>query len=467
MTDTRTAPTEPVHPIAVLRNVITIAGVMVTTVSAVLFLGFLLLDALGIAVHSNPYLGIVFFITLPALFVAGLLLIPIGAWRERRRQLRGRPPSLRQWPRVDLNDSRVRATLFAVAVLTPANLLILSAAAYKGVEAMDSVSFCGQVCHEVMEPEFVAYQDGPHARVKCVECHIGAGASWFVKSKLSGARQMYAVMMNSHSRPIPSPVHDLRPARETCEQCHWPTRFHGDKVATRHEFASDEANTESVTTLRLHIGGIDATGRPRGIHWHVADENVVEYVALDSARQQIGYVRLTTAAGQVREYYAEGVTEAQLAGGERRRMDCVDCHNRPSHIFAKSADRALNEALAAGAVARDLPFIKREGLAALEADYPDQKTGAANIAERLLAFYRAGQPALWTSRQADITRSVEGLQDLYSRNVFPSMRVKWGTHPNNQGHTEFPGCFRCHDEAHKTKDGQVISQSCELCHEMQ
>ena len=467
MTDTPNVSAEPPHPVAILRNVVTITGMLVTTISAVLFLGFLLLDASGVAVHSNPYLGIIFFISLPALFVVGLLLIPVGAWRERRRQLHGRAPSLRQWPRIDLNDSRVRAALFAIAVLTPVNLLIISAAAFKGVEAMDSVSFCGQVCHEVMQPEFVAYQRGPHARVKCVECHIGAGASWFVKSKLSGARQVYAVMMNSHSRPIPSPVHDLRPARETCEQCHWPAQFHGDKLETRHEFASDESNTESVTTLRLRIGGIDATGRPRGIHWHVAEQNVVEYVATDAARQQIGYVKLTLPGGEVREYFADGVTEAQLLNGERRRMDCVDCHNRPSHIFARSADRALNDALAAGAVVKDLPFIKREGLAALEREYPDQGTGSASIAERVTAFYRDRYPALWTSRQADINRSVEGVRDLYSRNVFPSMGLKWGTHPDNKGHMEFPGCFRCHDDSHRAKDGRVITQSCEMCHEMQ
>ena len=467
MSEPRSVPAEPLHPVAILRNVVTITGVMVTTISAVLFLAFLLIDIFGFGAHSNPYLGIVFFITLPSLFVFGLLLIPVGAWRERRRQLHGRPPSLRHWPRIDLNDSRVRGILFAIAVLTPVNLLIISAAAYKGVEAMDSVGFCGQVCHEVMQPEFVAYQNGPHARVKCVECHIGPGASWFVRSKLSGARQVYAVMMNTHSRPIPSPVHDLRPARETCEQCHWPTQFHGDKLETKHEFASDEANTESATTLRLRIGGIDATGQPRGIHWHVAEQNIVEYVATDAARQQIGYVKLTMGNGEVREYFADGVTEAQLAGGERRRMDCVDCHNRPSHIFARSADRALNEALAGGGVAKDLPFIKREALAALDVDYPDQDTGRAKIAERVTAFYRDRYPALWSSRHGDITRSVEGLQTLYSRNVFPSMGVKWGTHPDNKGHMEFPGCFRCHDDSHKAKDGRVISQSCEMCHEMQ
>lgn len=456
----------PASPAAVLRNPTTVAGALLTTIAVLLFLGYFMVELAGVTGHENPYLGIVFFITLPALAVVGLLLIPLGAWIERRRQMKGRPPSLRLWPRLDLNHPQTRAILFAVVVLTPVNLLIVSAAAYKGVEAMDSVEFCGATCHEVMEPEYVAYQNGPHARVKCVSCHIGSGAGWFAKSKLSGTRQVLAVLLNSHSRPIPSPVHDLRPARETCAECHWPSQFHGDKTETRFEFAPDEANSESVTSLRLHVGGVDATGTPGGIHWHAAEQNVIEYVALDRERQKIGYVRLTTADGETREYYSEGVTAEQLAAGERRRMDCVDCHNRPSHTFARSAERAVNEAMAAGAISKDLPFAKREAMAALTAPYADRATAARGIADRVAAFYRDGYPALWTSRQAEIARTVQGVQALHSRNVFPAMKVTFGTHPDNRGHMEFPGCFRCHDEEHKTRDGKVISQDCSTCHEV-
>ncbi len=468
MSEDRPDPSEPssASPVAVLRNPTTVIGALLTTIAVLLFAGFFAIELTGLAGHENPYLGIVFFITLPALAVGGLLLIPLGAWLERRRRHRGLPPSLRQWPRLDLNHPHTRTTLFIIAVLTPVNLLIVSAAAYKGVEAMDSVGFCGQVCHEVMEPEYVAYQNGPHARVKCVSCHIGSGAGWFAKSKLSGTRQVFAVLLNTHSRPIPSPVHDLRPARDTCAECHWPAQFHGDKVETRREFADDEKNTESVTNLRLRIGGVDGTGRPTGIHWHVAEQNVVEYIALDRDRQKIGYVKLTTGDGESREYYAEGVTEAELVGGERRRMDCVDCHNRPSHSFARSADRAVNEAMASGAIATDLPFVKREAVAALTVRYPDRSTADTQIAGRVTAFYRDGYPALWSSRQSDITGTVRAVQELHRRNVFPAMNVTFGTHPDNKGHMEFPGCFRCHDELHKTRDGRVIAQDCSTCHEV-
>jgi hypothetical protein len=450
-----------------LRNASSIVGAVLTTMAAVLFLTFFVFELVGWSDHSNPYLGIIFFIILPSIFVFGLLLIPFGAWVERRRRLRGLPPSLRQWPRFDLNNARTRMVLIVVLVLTPVNVLIASIATYKGVEAMDSVGFCGQVCHEVMQPQFVAYQNGPHSRVKCVACHIGPGADWFVRSKLSGARQVYAVLMNTHSRPILSPVHDLRPARETCEQCHWPTQFHGDKLETRYEYSTDEANSESATTLQLRIGGVDVNGQPRGIHWHVAEQNAIEYIALDRARQQIGYVKLTGADGQVREYFAEGVTPEQLAAGERRQMDCVDCHNRPSHRFAATADRALNEALGVGAIPKDLPFIKREALALLTAQYGSRDQATGEIERALTAFYREQQPAVWRTRPDDVRRAVRSVQELYGRNVFPTMQVTFGSYLNNIGHTDSPGCFRCHDDAHKTKAGAVISQACDTCHTFQ
>jgi hypothetical protein len=450
-----------------LRNTLSIAGAALTTASAVLFLAFFLLELIGWTEHANPYLGIIFFLLLPSVFVVGLLLMPLGAWLERRRRLRGLPPSLREWPRLDLNHPRTRTILLVVFALTPVNVLIASLAAYKGVEAMDSVGFCGQVCHEVMQPQFVAYQNGPHSRVKCVACHIGPGADWFVRSKLSGARQVYAGRMNTHSRPIPSPVHDLRAARETCEQCHWPTQFHGDKLETRFEYAADEQNTETRTTLQIRVGGVDANGVPRGIHWHVAEQNAIEYIALDRERQNIGYVKLTGPDGTLREYYAEGVTDAQLAAGERRRMDCVDCHNRPSHRFAATADRAINEAMGAGAIPKDLPFIKREALALVSASYPSREQAAAEIAQRLSAFYREQYPELWTSRQDDIARSVRSLQGVHARNVFPTMNVTFGSYVNNIGHMDAPGCFRCHDDRHKTKAGDVIKQDCESCHVIQ
>jgi hypothetical protein len=446
-----------------IRSPISVLGMTLTTIGAVLFLVVFLADLFGL--HTNPYLGIVFFLVLPGVFVFGLVLIPLGAWIERQRRRAGRPPSELRWPHIDLNDSRQRRNVFAIFALTMANIVIVSLAAYRGVEYMDSVQFCGQVCHSVMKPEYVAYQDGPHSRVSCVQCHIGPGASWFARSKLSGTRQVFAVAFDTYSKPIPSPVENLRPARDTCEQCHWPEKFHGDKVRRVYEYGDDEQNTESVTTLRIHVGGgSERLGLATGIHWHMNVANEIEYVATDDTRQVIPYVRLRDRFGTVREYFAEGVTAEQLEMGERRLMDCMDCHNRPSHPMAPSAERAVNNTIARGDIPRTLPFVRREAVKALKSSYATESAALEGIARALREFYREGYEQLYMTRRQDVEKAVTAAQRIYQRNVFPEMNVQFGTYPNNIGHIDFPGYFRCHDDGHKTRDGRTISQDCETCH---
>jgi len=444
------------------HNPISLIGAAIVTISALLFLFVYLLELFGM--HTNPYIGMVFFILMPGMFIAGLLLIPYGMWRERQALASGRR-TVTRWPMVDLNNPRHRQVAFLVGVLTVINLVIVGLASSRGLHYMDSVEFCGQVCHEVMQPEFASYNAGPHARVACVDCHIGPGAPWFVRSKLSGARQLWAVAFNTHSRPIPSPVHNLRPARDTCEQCHWPEKFHGDRLRAFREYASDEANTETVTLMRIHVGGgSESLGPVRGIHWHTGLANDIEYIATDDKRQTIPWVRLRGPNGKVTDFVVEGTQEADLARGERRRMDCVDCHNRPSHIFAPSAERAVDAAFARGAVSRDLPFVRREAVEVLKQTFPDQPAALAAIEQRLRGFYQRGFPEIAKTRKEAIDQAIAAIQGLYARNVFPSMKVTWGTYINNIGHMDSPGCFRCHDDNHKAPDGSTIRQDCELCH---
>jgi hypothetical protein len=279
---------------------------------------------------------------------------------------------------------------------------------------------------------------------------------------------VYAVTFNTHSRPIPSPVHNLRPARDTCEECHWPEKFHGDKIRAFREYAGDAANTESVTVMRIHVGGgSESVGRVMGIHWHTSRSNRIEYIATDDKRQVIPWVRLTQPNGVVKEWMADGVSTDALAKGERRTMDCVDCHNRPSHTFAPSAERAIDEALARGVIDRSLPFIRREAVRMLKEDYANQDAAFAGIKRGLEEFYRTNDPSVVTAKRSQLARAIQVAQRLFARNVFPSMNVKWGTYANNVGHMNFPGCFRCHDESHKAKDGSTISQDCELCHKQE
>jgi hypothetical protein len=452
--------------VRLIRSPISVIGMVLTTISAVVFVIVFLADLFGL--HTNPYLGILFFLVLPSIFIVGLVLIPIGAWVERRRRRAGRAPAEMHWPRIDLNVPAQRRTAVAIFALTMANIIIVSLAAYRGVEYMDSVQFCGQVCHEVMKPEFVAYQDGPHSRVTCVQCHIGPGASWFARSKISGTRQVFAVALNTYSRPIPSPVKDLRPAREVCEQCHWPEKFHGDIIRRVYEYGNDEKNTESVTTLQVHVGGgSERLGIATGIHWHMNVANEVEYIATDDKRQVIPYVRLKDRFGNVREYFAEGVKPEDLAKGERRRMDCMDCHNRPSHPMAATAERAVDAAISQGEIPRTLPFVRREAVKALKETYPSQEAASEAIAKALRDFYRTSYEPTYMTKRQDVEKAVAAAQQVFRRNVFPEMNVNFGTYPNNIGHMDFPGCFRCHDDNHKAKDGKTIAQDCEACHKIE
>jgi hypothetical protein len=454
-----------VRDVRLIRSPISIAGMVLTTVSAATFLVVFFADLFGL--HTNPYLGILFFLVLPGIFIFGLVLIPFGAWIERRRRARGRAAETR-WPRVDLNDPIQRRAAVIIFGLTMANVVIVSLAAYRGVEYMDSPQFCGQVCHTVMKPEFSAYQDSAHSRVACVQCHIGPGASWFARSKVSGIRQVFAVSFHTYSRPIPSPVQNLRPARDTCEQCHWPEKFHGDKIRRVVEYSEDEKNTESVTTLQVHVGGgSERLGIAQGIHWHMNVANEVEYIATDEKRQVIPWVRVKDHTGAVREYVADGATPDQLAKGERRRMDCMDCHNRPAHPMAPTPERAVNERMASGEIPPTLPFVRREAVKALKAGYASQEAAGDAIARVLREFYRAQASDVYMSRRQDVEKAVNATTDIYRRSVFPEMNVQFGTYPNNIGHMDFPGCFRCHDDNHKTKDGRKIGQDCDSCHSIQ
>jgi hypothetical protein len=446
------------------RHPVSLVGAALTTVTAVVFLVVFLGDLFGL--HQNPYLGIVLFLVFPAFFVLGLLLIPLGRALERSRERRGLAPAT--WPRIDLNDGLERRRAGLVVALTAANVVILSLALYGGMEYMETPSFCGQVCHQSMEPEFVAHQWGPHANVACVSCHVGPSATHLAESKLAGIRRVWAVVADSYPRPIPPPLNDLLPARDTCERCHWPEQFHGDRLKQVHEFAEDEANTESVTTLRVHVGGgSERLGTPSGIHWHMNVANRVEFIATDDARQVIPYVRVTTAEGVVREYLSPGMTKEELAGLSPRLMDCMDCHNRPAHQIAPSATRAVDASLASGELPRSVPFIRREAVGVLEAAYPDREAALEGIAQALGDFYRGPGDGQAAADPAEVDRAIRGVQAIYRRNVFLAMNVTFGTYPDNIGHIDFPGCFRCHDEEHVTGDGRAISQDCESCHAME
>ena len=447
--------------VRLIRSPISIAGMVLTTISAVVFIVVGLGDLFGI--HTNPYLGIVFFIALPALFVLGLLLIPLGAWIERRRRRAGKQATSAEWPRLDLNVPAQRRFAVAIFALTMANVVIVSLAAYRGVEYLDSVSFCGGVCHTPMKPQRVAHQQGQHAQIECVACHVGEGARSFVKAKLAGTRQLLAVAANSYPRPIVAAPEDVIASHIACEQCHVARQFRGDVSTRIVEYSDDENNSQSVTTLHLHVGGGDGTTPATGIHWHADPATVVEYVTSDD-RQTIPWVRVTDSRNGVREYMAANATEDQLTHGVRRRMECTDCHNRAGHAIPATAERAVDGAIARGDIPATLPFVRREAVNALKASYPSEDAALNSIAQALRQFYRGEDGSSALDRSVDVERAVLVSQGIYRRSVFPEMKVSFGTYASNIGHVHAPGCFRCHDEEHVASDGRVIGRDCESCH---
>ena len=345
--------------------------------------------------------------------------------------------------------------------------MIFGIASYQGVAYMDSTQFCGQTCHTVMEPEFTAYQGSPHSHVDCVECHIGPGAGWFVRSKLSGVRQVFAVTFHTYSRPIHAPVKFLRPALETCEHCHWPQRFTGDKFLVTTSYKDDEKNTPLTTAMIMKIGGRTWQGSV-GIHGrHLADGSRIRYISIDDQRQVIPVVSYTDPQGKTVEFVSTDVkaTQQQLDAGEHRVMDCVDCHNRPTHAF-ELPEAAVNERMASGHISPELPFIRKKAVEVLKVQYADRDAARTQIIDSLTSFYRTNYADVYNSRRALVQQSAESVADIYLRNIFPAMNMSWGVHPNNLGHNDFPGCFRCHDGSHSSADGQTIPNDCSTCHNL-
>lgn len=444
------------------QNPISLLGIAVAIVALANIFFLFLIDL--IAERPSPYVGILGYMIMPGFLIAGFALIGIGVWRERKRKVQ-ETSEIGRYPRIDFNDPNQRS-LAAFFVSFVAVFVLLSAVgSYKAYEYTDSVQFCGQLCHSVMNPEFTAYRLSPHARVACVECHVGAGATWYVKSKLSGARQVFATAFKSYPRPIPTPVHNLRPAQETCEGCHWPKKFWGAQMKVFTHYANDEKNTPRQIRMLIRVGGGDpATGAPEGIHWHMNIANQIDYVATDDKRQVIPYIHVKDMQGRITEYYAkDAASNKQLATAPRHHMDCVDCHNRPTHIYVPP-DAAVDQSLLAKRIDVSLPFIKQQAVTSLTADYKTDAEADQGIAKSIQQFYEGKYPDLVKTKSLEIRTAVDEVQKIYHNTTFPEMKLNWQTHPNNIGHFYYSGCFRCHDGQHASADGKVIPKDCDTCH---
>ena len=440
------------------HNPISLIGVGLTTASALTLIGFWVISVVGHGGSANPYVGIIFDLCLPGLFLLGLILIPIGIW-WRRRKLRktGQLPS--EYPKIDLSNPVFRRSLAFVALATFINFVIVGAASYRGVAHMDKPSFCGQACH-VMAPEWNAYHVAPHASVACTECHIASGLGGFVYAKLNGARQLLHVVFDTYPRPVMAEG-KVPAAKETCLHCHNAGKYIGDKLVVKTSYGDDEKNSVTYSLVLVHVGGRDLSGKLSGIHG--AHLGHIEFSATDGTNQTIPWVAKVNDDGSTVEYVS---SDAKVpVTGEKHVMDCIDCHNRPAHSF-DTPEKALNKAMVQGRLNVSLPFVRKQGLELIKADYASQTDAESKITDGLEDFYRTKYPDVWSQKRSQVDDAAKALSTIYGENVFPFMKVTWSTYPNNLGHNDYPGCFRCHDGSHSTKDGKSIGNDCSLCHNL-
>ena len=442
--------------VSITHNAISLIGTAIAIAALVLMGSLFAIQLWGY--EGGPYIGILLYLILPMIFVAGLILIPIGALLYRRKLRRDTGEDVPLMPVFDLNLPATRRWMIIFVALTMLNIVIVASATYKGVHYMESVEFCGLTCHTVMEPEHTAHARSPHSRVACAECHIGPGADWFVKSKLDGSWQMISVAFDLYPRPVPTPLHDLRPARETCEQCHWPSKFVGEKLRTFTHFKEDEQNTELTSAVLLKVGGTRAKNA-HGIHWHVDPDVKIRYRS-DESREEVYEIELTHEGGEPKVYSVRNAPEEE---GMWRDMDCVDCHNRPTHIY-DSPGPAVDKAIRDGLIDRSLPFVKREALRIIQEKYESHDAAREGLLAELQAFYAANYPDVAAEKADLIAAAGTALGDIYSVNIFPQMEVWWDTYPNHIGHEQSDGCFRCHKRSMRTEDREQVSNDCDTCH---
>lgn len=417
--------------------------------------------------QGSSYLGLFIYIVLPALLVIGLLLIPIGMSIKIRRARKNEEQMNKRWLVLDLNNKRHRNASLIFVIGTIVFLFLTGIGSYEMFHYTESVEFCGTLCHKVMKPEYVAFQKSPHANVACVECHVGPGADWYVRSKLSGLYQVYSVIAKKYPQPIPTPVENLRPARETCEKCHWPQKFYAHQLINEKHYLSDSANTEWNINLRMKIGAEhSALGNTEGIHWHINPDIKIEYIASNHDRTVIPFVRyINTKTGDTTIYedeYEKLSTEA-MDTLETRTMDCMDCHNRPSHNYLVP-QHYIDEAIASGNIPKKLPEIKRLSMEILANEFDSTHLALEYIENQVWDFYMGNYPDFTKSNEQQIKKAIGGIKKGFSENVFPEMKVTWRVYPDHIGHIEYNGCFRCHNDTHSSKSGKTISKDCNLCH---
>jgi nitrate/TMAO reductase-like tetraheme cytochrome c subunit len=450
----------------------TTVGVAIACAASIVLVATLAIIAAHPTVH--PFVGVLWPLALPGLTALGVAAFAWGVYRSARGSAQGAVPSANWGERLDRivqSTGAKRATQLAlpIAVLVALPLLVTGLATLRTMHYMETPVFCGQACHVVMGPQWTAYQDSPHRGVPCAKCHIGTSLSSFVQAKKQGAYELLLVLTGTEDRPVGPPASHMPPWQETCARCHISGRDYDDRVVVRKRVRDDRANTVAYGIVNLKMGS-DRPGEAHGIHWHAAADTVVEYVSDDDERDVIRWVRVTRPDGEVREYFyddpQDGAPEERPAGLAVRRMDCYDCHNRTGHDF-HALDEAVDRAVTSGRISSSIPFAASRARSTLSRACDAGERYEEVVDAEFRSPYGEGNAARHGGAEADVGVAVKELVSLHRRNVHPDMRVGWGTYPNHMGHDDrSSGCFRCHNQRMRTREGKNISQKCLLCHDV-
>ena len=447
------------------RNWITIIGSLIASINLIMIIVLFLIST--IFNKNNTNLGLFIYIILPGFLLLGLIMIPAGMIISRRKRLASTPSEKKLLPAIDLNNPRHRKAFIGFTIATLIILFLSTYGSFEAYHLTESVEFCGTLCHKVMEPEYTAYQNSPHANVSCVECHVGSGASWYIKSKLSGLHQVYAVATKTYPSPIETPLHDLRPASETCQRCHWPQKFYARNLQTNKYYLADSLNSEWNIVLQMKIGPeISDLGFKEGIHWHINPDVNIEYISENDKRELITWVKYTDkSTGEVTVYRNPEyeMSDSLLSASSARTMDCIDCHNRPSHKYS-SPPSYFDKAMLTNEISEDIPYIKRTAMGILRNTFTDKDTALMQIEEGIVNYYKSDFGDFYEKNKAKIDESISSLKKAYSQNTFPGMKVTYDVYPDHIGHMEVEGCFRCHNDSFTSDNGRKITRDCNLCH---
>lgn len=437
-------------------------GIMITVLLPMLL--FSLLVDFGGWLENQCFAVLLYILFVPLLLVAIILITYGNYFTKKQKQAQNTAVFSYNYLKSNLMSpahySSIRKKVYFLAIFTALFLFFLSIATHGSYYYSNTNHFCARFCHQVLSHAAKTHYSSPHSRVDCMECHKKYdGYNVSGTDHTSGLVKAYKTITKSSSTPIKIPASRLRPSNESCEKCHWPDKFHGKQLRIINSFQSDESNSHTKTALYLNIGsGGSLAQSAQGIHWHTSRKHRLYYLASDEERLDIVKITLDSNNGTKVVYTKEG-RETTLKNKRHRLMDCVDCHNRPTH-YIFSPEKALDKKLLSGEIPQKLPFIKQQALVAITKPYPSTPAALKGISDHLRGHYSKIPP----EQSELLAQAIRGTQQAYTDNVSIELGVDWNTYPNFIGHAHNGGCFRCHNSAFKTKEGKGIPHDCKLCH---